>query len=81
MQLVSTFIGGFIVALIKGWLLTLVLLSSIPAIVLAGAILSIMIEKAACQGQTTYAVAATVVEQTVGSIPTVCKLTKIKCLY
>ncbi|KAJ6328956.1 hypothetical protein OIU77_010603 [Salix suchowensis] len=29
-QLVSTFIGGFIIAFIKGWLLTLVMLSSIP---------------------------------------------------
>lgn len=65
------FVGGFVVALIKGWLLTFVLLSSIPAVVLAGAVLGITIEKAACRGQNAYVVAATVIEQTIGSIRTV----------
>lgn len=71
LQLVSTFFGGFVIAFIKGWLLTLVLLSSIPLLVLAGAAMSITIAKMASRGQTAYAKAASVVEQTIGSIRTV----------
>ncbi|CAK7348531.1 unnamed protein product [Dovyalis caffra] len=74
-QLVSTFIGGFIIAFVKGWLLTLVMLSSIPLLVIAGAGLSIMITRMASRGQTAYAKAATVVEQTIGSIRTVASFT------
>ncbi|KAG8653337.1 hypothetical protein MANES_05G009400v8 [Manihot esculenta] len=75
LQLVSTFFGGFVVAFIKGWLLTLVLLSSIPLLVLAGAAMSITIAKMASRGQTAYAKAASVVEQTIGSIRTVASFT------
>ncbi|XP_065859872.1 ABC transporter B family member 11-like isoform X2 [Euphorbia lathyris] len=74
-QLVSTFIGGFVIAFIKGWLLTLVMLSSIPLIVLAGAIMSLTIARMASTGQNAYAKAATVVEQTIGSIRTVASFT------
>ncbi|XP_061961470.1 ABC transporter B family member 4-like isoform X2 [Populus nigra] len=74
-QLVSTFIGGFIVAFVKGWLLTLVMLSSIPLVVIAGAGLAIIIARMASRGQTAYAKAATVVEQTIGSIRTVASFT------
>lgn len=72
-QLISTFIGGFIIAFIKGWLLTLVMLSAIPLIVAAGASMAIIIAKTASRGQTAYAQAANIVEQTVGSIRTVCQ--------
>ncbi|KAL9397183.1 hypothetical protein Peur_011436 [Populus x canadensis] len=74
-QLVSTFIGGFIISFIKGWLLTLVMLSSIPLLVIAGAGLSIMIARMASRGQTAYTKAASVVEQTIGSIRTVASFT------
>ncbi|XP_011005954.1 PREDICTED: ABC transporter B family member 4-like [Populus euphratica] len=74
-QLVSTFIGGFIISFIKGWLLTLVMLSSIPLLVIAGAGLSIMISRMASRGQTAYTKAASVVEQTIGSIRTVASFT------
>ena len=70
-QLVSTFIGGFIIAFVKGWLLTLVMLSSIPLLVIAGAGLAIIIARMASRGQTAYTKAASVVEQTIGSIRTV----------
>lgn len=70
-QLVSTFIGGFIVAFVKGWLLALVMLSSIPLLVISGAGLAIIIARMASSGQTAYAKAATVVEQAIGSIRTV----------
>ncbi|XP_061961360.1 ABC transporter B family member 21-like isoform X2 [Populus nigra] len=74
-QLVSTFIGGFIVAFVKGWLLTLVMLSSIPLLVISGAGLAIIIARMASRGQTAYAKAATVVEQSIGSIRTVASFT------
>lgn len=67
----ATFIGGFVIAFIKGWLLTLVMLTSIPPLVISGSAMSIMIAKMASRGQNAYAKAATVVEQTLGSIRTV----------
>ena len=70
-QLISTFIGGFVIAFIKGWLLTLVMLCSIPLLVAAGAAMSITISKMSSRGQNAYAKASTVVEQTIGSIRTV----------
>ncbi|XP_050236256.1 ABC transporter B family member 4-like [Mercurialis annua] len=74
-QLVATFVGGFVIAFIKGWLLTLVMLSAIPLLVVAGAVMSIAIAKMASRGQNAYAKAATVVEQTIGSIRTVASFT------
>ncbi|ESQ43858.1 hypothetical protein EUTSA_v10005750mg [Eutrema salsugineum] len=74
-QLVSTFIGGFVIAFMEGWLLTLVMVSSIPLLVMSGAALAIVISKMASRGQTSYAKAAVVVEQTVGSIRTVASFT------
>lgn len=67
----STFMGGFIVAFIEGWLLTLVMLSSIPPLALSGAIMSMVITTMATRGQTAYSEAGVIVEQTIGSIRTV----------
>ncbi|CAM8890594.1 unnamed protein product [Rhodiola kirilowii] len=74
-QLIATFIGGFVIAFIKGWRLTLVMLSSIPLLVLSGAIMGIIISKMASRGQLAYSEASTVVEQTIGSIRTVASFT------
>lgn len=74
-QLVSTFFGGFIIAFIKGWLLTLVMLSSLPLLVISGGITSIVITKMTSRGQSAYAKAADVVEQTISSIRTVASFT------
>ncbi|WCJ22612.1 ABC transporter B family member 11 [Euphorbia peplus] len=74
-QLLSTFIAGFAIAFIQGWLLTLVMLSAIPLLVVAGAAVSVMITKNATEGQNAYAKAAGVVEQTIGSIRTVASFT------
>ncbi|KAL0906235.1 hypothetical protein M5K25_024712 [Dendrobium thyrsiflorum] len=70
-QLVSTFLGGFVIAFVKGWLLALVLMCSVPFIVMAGATLSLIISKLSARGQSAYAEAGSVVEQTVGSIRTI----------
>ena len=80
-QLVATFIGGFVIAFIKGWLLTVVMLSCIPLLVLSGAMVGVAISKASSKGQAAYSTAATVVEQTIGSIRTVCTLLKITQIY
>ncbi|CAI9104867.1 OLC1v1003651C1 [Oldenlandia corymbosa var. corymbosa] len=74
-QLVSTFVGGFVIAFIKGWLLTLVLLSSIPPLVIAGGLMALVISRMASRGQNAYAQASIVVEQTIGSIRTVASFT------
>ncbi|XP_048127331.1 ABC transporter B family member 11-like isoform X3 [Rhodamnia argentea] len=74
-QLVSTFVGGFVIAFIKGWLLALIMLTMIPLLVIAGGVTSLIISKMASQGQTAYAKAANVVEQTIGSMRTVASFT------
>ncbi|KAH7521539.1 hypothetical protein FEM48_Zijuj07G0044300 [Ziziphus jujuba var. spinosa] len=74
-QLISTFFGGFIIAFIKGWLLSLVLLSCIPALVIAGGAMATVMSKMSSKGQLAYAEAGNVVEQTVGAIRTVASFT------
>ncbi|KAI5331896.1 hypothetical protein L3X38_022022 [Prunus dulcis] len=74
-QLLSTFIGGFVIAFVKGWQLTVVLLSCIPAMVLAGGAMSMIVSKMSTRGQCAYAEASNIVEQTVGSIRTVASFT------
>ncbi|KAG1327604.1 ABC transporter B family member 11 [Cocos nucifera] len=74
-QLVSSFIGGFIVAFLKGWQLSLVMSSVIPLVVLAAAVMAIAITKMAVDAQTAYSVAAATVEQTISSIRTVASFT------
>ena len=59
------------VAFVRGWLLTIVMLSVIPFLATAAAFMTIFISKMATKGQTSYAKAAVVVEQTLGSIRTV----------
>jgi ABC-type multidrug transport system fused ATPase/permease subunit len=70
-QLVVTFFGGFIVAFAQGWLLTLVMMATIPPLVIAGAVMSNVVAKMASLGQAAYAESSVVVEQTIGSIRTV----------
>ncbi|XP_031393227.1 ABC transporter B family member 4-like isoform X2 [Punica granatum] len=75
LQLISTFFGGFVIAFTKGWLLTLVMITSIPLLVIAGGTMSMIISKMTSRGQSAYAKAANVVEQTIGSIRTVASFT------
>ncbi|KAK7388088.1 hypothetical protein VNO78_22893 [Psophocarpus tetragonolobus] len=72
---VASFFGGIVIAFIKGWLLSLVLLSSLPLLVLSGSIMSFAFAKMASRGQAAYSEAATVVERTIGSIRTVASFT------
>ncbi|XP_042456470.1 ABC transporter B family member 4-like isoform X1 [Zingiber officinale] len=74
-QLMSTFVGGFIVAFLKGWLLALVMLSCLPSIIIAGATMTWVITKLSSRGQAAYSEAANIVEQTIGCIRTVVSFT------
>ncbi|KAE9455096.1 hypothetical protein C3L33_13012, partial [Rhododendron williamsianum] len=74
-QLMSTFIGGFVIALARGWLLTLILLSCIPAIVIVVGAMGIIMTKMSIRGQLAYSEAGNVIEQTIGAIRTVASFT------
>ncbi|PIN13831.1 Multidrug/pheromone exporter, ABC superfamily [Handroanthus impetiginosus] len=67
----STFISGFIIAFARGWLLSVVLLSCIPAVVIIGGFLALLTSKMSANGQAAYAEAGNIVEQTLGAIRTV----------
>ncbi|KAF0926539.1 hypothetical protein E2562_026027 [Oryza meyeriana var. granulata] len=71
LQLVTTFLGGFVLAFLKGWLLTLVMLSTIPPFIFAAGIVSKMLAEISSEGLASYSNAGDIVEQTVGSIRTV----------
>lgn len=71
-QLTSTFFGGFVIAFSQGWLLSLVLLSSIPLLVISAAFMTVVMAKLMSRGQAAYSVGAAIVEQTISSIRTVC---------
>ncbi|KAI3444981.1 hypothetical protein Pfo_001646 [Paulownia fortunei] len=74
-QVVASFLGGFVVAFVKGWLLTLFMLSSIPLLVISGRIMYFVGSKIASRAQKAYANAANVVQQTIGCIRTVASFT------
>ncbi|KAL3616958.1 ATP-binding cassette sub- B member 9 [Castilleja foliolosa] len=74
-QFLSTFFGGFLLAFIRGWRLAIMLCTSIPALVLSGACVALVISKMASRGQVAYAEAGSVVEQTIGAIRTVASYT------
>ncbi|KAI3935537.1 hypothetical protein MKW92_025166 [Papaver armeniacum] len=74
-QLLVTFLGGFVISFYKGWLLTLIMLSSIPPLAITGAAVAIVVAKMASRGQASYSQAAIVVDQTIGAIRTVASFT------
>nr|XP_043636161.1 ABC transporter B family member 11-like [Erigeron canadensis] len=74
-QLTSTFFGGFVIAFSQGWLLSLVLLSSIPLVVISSAFVTVIMAKLMSRGQAAYSDGATVVEQTISTIQTVVSFT------
>uniref|UniRef100_J3L363 MDR-like ABC transporter n=1 Tax=Oryza brachyantha TaxID=4533 RepID=J3L363_ORYBR len=70
-QLSSSFIGSFIIAFARGWLLTLVMLTSLPLIAIAGAVFAQALTRVSGKRQTSYSDAGDTVQQTIGSIRTV----------
>ncbi|KAH7672463.1 Xenobiotic-transporting ATPase protein [Dioscorea alata] len=75
MQLVTTFFGGFIIAFIRGWHLSLVLMSFVPLIIISGGIISIITSAMSTREQDAYVDAGNVVEQTIGAMRTVASFT------
>nr|GLL45510.1 hypothetical protein F511_27600 [Ipomoea trifida] len=74
-KLVAEFVAGFVVALVRGWHLALVMLSTLPPVGLSAAITLIFMAKTASRAQSAYTTAANVVEQTVSSIKMVASFT------
>ena len=72
LQLASAFFGGFVIAFTRGWLLTLVMLTSLPLIAIAGAVSAQFLTKVSSKKLTSYGDAGDTVEQTIGAIRTVC---------
>ncbi|KAJ8766493.1 hypothetical protein K2173_022552 [Erythroxylum novogranatense] len=63
---IATFIAGFVIAFTRGWKLTLVMLSSLPLLILSGAVVALIISKLASRGQTVYSFTSTVVASFTG---------------
>ncbi|GMH15734.1 hypothetical protein Nepgr_017575 [Nepenthes gracilis] len=74
-QLIAAFVGGFVIAFVKGWQLALVLLSCLPVLIVSGGIFSMIMVKMSSHAQEAYAEAGNVVEETVGAIRTVSSFT------
>ncbi|EFJ10214.1 hypothetical protein SELMODRAFT_184079 [Selaginella moellendorffii] len=74
-QFTTAFFAGFVIAFIKGWKLTLVMMSVMPLLVFAGGMMANLMSKMASRGQKAYAEAAVVVEQVTGGIRTVASFT------
>jgi len=71
LQLASAFFGGFVIAFTRGWLLSLVMLTSLPLIAIAGAVSAQFLTKVSSKKLTSYGDAGDTVEQTIGAIRTV----------
>ncbi|RGB26342.1 multidrug resistance protein 1a, partial [Rhizophagus diaphanus] len=67
----STLLGGFIIAFIKAWKLSLVLCSIFPLLMIAGAFMSKAVGGGSAEGQDAYAAAGGIVEQVLSNIRTV----------
>ncbi|CAL1269177.1 unnamed protein product [Larinioides sclopetarius] len=70
-QYSSTFIAGFLVGFVKGWQLTLVILSVTPLIALTTAIFGKITSSSAVREQKKYAIAGGIAEEALSSIRTV----------
>lgn len=70
-QLLTTFVGGFIIGFVRGWMLALVVLACIPPSILSFATVSRLRAQISGKRQESYGDAGNVVEQTIGAIRTV----------
>eukprot|EP00850_Spirogloea_muscicola_P001069 SM000004S14939 [mRNA] locus=s4:296552:303781:- [translate_table: standard] len=70
-RLMATFLAGFVVAFVRGWELTLVMLAVLPVLAVCGGFIGSRIAKFATASSDAYAEAGSVVEQAVGGIRTV----------
>eukprot|EP01018_Ginkgo_biloba_P038765 Gb_41370 [translate_table: standard] len=74
-QVMSTFVGGFIIAFVHGWKLTLVMLSAIPLIIVVGGSMAILTIKLIRKVQLSYTEEGNIMEKMLGVIRTVASFT------
>ncbi|XBI65186.1 hypothetical protein VPH35_045100 [Triticum aestivum] len=70
-QLLTTFVGGFVIGFIRGWMLALVMLACIPPSILSFATVSRLRAQISARRQASYDDAGNVVEQSIRAIRTV----------
>uniref|UniRef100_A0ACD5VTZ8 Uncharacterized protein n=1 Tax=Avena sativa TaxID=4498 RepID=A0ACD5VTZ8_AVESA len=70
-ELLTTFVGGFVIGFIRGWKLALVMLACIPPCILSCAAVSGIRSQISARRQASYSDAGNVVEQSIGAIRTV----------
>lgn len=68
---VTVFIGGFVVAFVRGWKMALVILSVFPLLMGAGALMGTLLSKATTEGQESYSKAGAVAQEALQSVRTV----------
>jgi len=71
---IGTLISGFVFAFVTGWLMTLVLLASLPALAIAGVLYMKAIGDKDKEEQAAYSKAGGMAEQALSSIKTVKQL-------
>lgn len=71
---ISMFIAGFVIAFVYGWLMTLVVLCTLPFIAIGGALYAAATEKKDKSQEKDYAEAGGYVEQALTAIKTVKQL-------
>ncbi|XP_055338409.1 ATP-dependent translocase ABCB1-like [Paramacrobiotus metropolitanus] len=71
LQAFAQFVGGFAVGFYKGWDLTLVMLSLVPFLAIAGAFISKLVSEASTREQEKYVKAGAIAEEVLGCIRTV----------
>ncbi|KAI8646170.1 P-loop containing nucleoside triphosphate hydrolase protein [Parasitella parasitica] len=74
-QLFAQFVGGFVVAFVKGWQVAVIMLATLPLMFGTGRGMAYFITKYTIMGQNAYASAGSVAEQTFQSIRTVYSFT------
>ncbi|KAF9195458.1 Multidrug resistance protein 1 [Haplosporangium sp. Z 767] len=67
----ATFVAGFVIAFISGWRMSLVLLTSVPLMAIAGGLMAKYAIQTTTDGQDSYAKAGGLAEQAISSIRTV----------
>ncbi|XP_060717198.1 ATP-binding cassette, sub-family B (MDR/TAP), member 4 [Tachysurus vachellii] len=71
LQSITTFLSGFIIGFIKGWKLTLVIISISPLLGISAAVITKVMTSFTSREQTSYAKAGAVAEEVLSSIRTV----------
>ncbi|GJP35340.1 hypothetical protein CLOM_g19842 [Closterium sp. NIES-68] len=75
LRYMAQFVGGFVIAFLAGWQLSLLMLATLPLLAGAGAMMALMISVSSSKGQVAYGAAGVIVEECVSAIRTVAAFT------